>query len=117
MSVRRVASKYGAKKTQVDGITFDSKAEAARYTELKMLERAGQISKLELQPTYELAPSVILGGRKKPALRYRADFRYTDHLGNVIVEDVKGVRTAEYQIKRHLMKFVHGIDITEISRR
>jgi len=117
MTVRRVASKYGAKKTQVDGITFDSRAEAARFLELKALERAGQITNLELQPKFELAPAVKLGGRTKPALRYIADFRYIDHLGNVVVEDVKGVRTDSYQIKRHMMKFVHGIEITEVRKR
>jgi len=117
--VRRVASKYGAKKTQVDGITFDSRAEAARFLELKVLERAGHITNLELQPKFELAPSVKYRGsaRAKPALRYQADFRYVDHLGNTIVEDVKGFETREYQIKKHLMLAIHGIEITEVRNR
>lgn len=118
MTVRRVASKYGAKKTQVDGITFSSKAEAKRYTELKMLERAGHISSLELQPKFELAPSIKYTGasRAKPALRYIADFRYVDHLGNTIVEDAKGFKTEGYQIKRHLMLAVLGIEVVEVTR-
>lgn len=119
MKFRRVASKYGAKKTQVDGITFASKAEAARYIELKALERAGQIAQLELQPKFELVPSVKYkdAARATPAMRYVADFRYIDHLGSVVIEDVKGMKTREYQMKKHLMKFVHGIDITEVTRR
>lgn len=117
MTFRRVASKYGAKKTQVDGITFDSRAEAARFVELKALERAGQIVNLELQPTYELAPSVKYRGaaRAKPALRYQADFRYVDHLGNTIVEDVKGFATEAFQIKRHLMLSKFGIEVVVVK--
>lgn len=118
MIERRVASKYGAKKVQIDGITFASKAEAKRYTELKILERAGHISNLELQPKFELAPAVKYTGaaRAKPALRYVADFRYVDHLGNTIVEDVKGFKTDAYQIKRHLMLAIHGIEVVEARR-
>lgn len=118
MTVRRVASKYGAKKTQIDSITFSSKAEAKRYAELKMLERAGHITKLELQPKFELAPSVKYTGaaRAKPALRYVADFRYVDHLGNTIVEDAKGFKTEAYQIKRHLMLALLGIEVVEVTR-
>ena len=119
MKFRNVRAKYGAVKTQVDGITFDSKAEASRYQELKLLERDGHISSLELQPKFELAPSVKFAGasRSTPALRYFADFRYLDHNGKVIVEDVKGMKTREYQIKRHLLKAIHGIDISEVRRR
>lgn len=118
MTVRRVASKYGAKKTQIDGITFASLAEARRYNELKLLERAGHITNLELQPKFELAPSVKYTGaaRAKPALRYQADFKFVDHLGRTIVEDVKGFKTEAYQIKRHLMLAIHGIEVTEVRR-
>lgn len=115
---RKVRSKYGAVKTQVDGITFASLAEAARYRELKLLERAGQIDSLELQPVYELAPSVKYSGaaRAKPALRYIADFRYRDHHGKLIVNDVKGKTTEAYIIKKHLMMAIHGIEILETGR-
>lgn len=117
-NTRRVASKYGAKKTQIDGITFASLAEARRYSELKLLERAGHITSLELQPKFELAPSVKYTGaaRAKPALRFVADFSYVDHLGNTIVEDVKGFKTKEYQIKKHLMLAFLGIEVTEVRR-
>lgn len=118
MTVRRVASKYGAKKVQIDGITFSSKAEAKRYSELKLLERAGHITNLELQPKFDLVPSVKYAGaaRAKPALRYVADFRYVDHLGKTIVEDVKGFETREYQIKKHLLLALHGIEVVEVRR-
>lgn len=111
----RKRNKYGARKTTVDGVTFDSQAEANRFVELQLLERAGQVSQLERQVTYVLAPPVVLDGRKKPAIRYRADFRYIDAAsGAVVVEDVKGVATPEYRLKRHLMKCVHGIDVKEV---
>jgi len=105
-------SKYGAIKIEVSGIKFDSKAEARRYGQLIMLERAGHIKNLERQVVYILAPAVVLGGRKKPALRYIADFKYSDPKSNdFIVEDVKGVVTPLFRVKQHLMKSVHGIDV------
>ena len=105
-------NKYRAVKTVVDGITFDSKREAARWSELLMLQRAKQISQLERQVHFVLAPPVMLWGekRKKPALRYVADFRFVWH-GQIVVEDAKGRDTPIGRIKRHLMKSVHGIDV------
>lgn len=117
-AVRKVRSKYGAIKTQIDGITFSSKAESKRYQQLKELERMGQIDSLELQPRFELAPGVRFSdkARATPALRYFADFRYVDHLGQTIVEDVKGFakNTEGYRIKKHLMLALHGIEIKEV---
>lgn len=95
-------TKYRAVKTMIDNITFDSKREAARYCELKLLFRAGKIQQLELQPEYEI---VI---HKK----YRADFRYYEN-GELIVEDVKGIRTREYISKRKAMREQHKIQIRE----
>jgi hypothetical protein len=111
-------SKYGAKRTEFDGIVFASKAEATRYQELRVLERKGLISDLELQPVFELAPAVKLDGKTKPALRYVADFRYCDkvHHGSV-VEDVKGMQTQVFRIKRHLMKTVLGIEVKLVGAR
>ncbi|MBU3577524.1 DUF1064 domain-containing protein [Polynucleobacter sp. UK-Kesae-W10] len=118
-SEKNVRSKYNAVKVQVDGITFASKAESVRYQELKFLERAGHIHKLELQPKFELAPSVKFKGatRATPALRYLADFKYIDHLGETIVEDVKGHITDSYRIKKHLMLAILGIEIVEVKKR
>lgn len=103
-------TKYKAKKVQVDGITFDSKREARRYCELRLLERAGEIRELELQKKYELIPKQ----GKERAVHYIADFVYKDKSGAEIVEDTKGFRTPDYVIKRKLMKWVHGIEIKEI---
>lgn len=120
-SVRKVRSKYGAVKTQVDGIVFASKAESKRYLQLKELERFGQIDSLELQPKYVLAPSVKFSDatRATPALRYIADFRYVDSDGSTVVEDVKGMskNTEGYRIKKHLMLAIHGIEVKEVRVR
>jgi Xaa-Pro aminopeptidase len=107
-------NKYGARKTVVDGLKFDSQREAKRWQELKLLEKAGEITARVRQIVYELAPAVKLHGeaRKKPALRYVADFRYiTLPDFAYVVEDAKGHETDVARIKRHLMKSVHGIDV------
>lgn len=107
-------NKYSAQKVEIDGIVFHSKKEGARYQQLKMLERSGQISGLALQQPFELAPSVTIKGRKKPPLKYIADFTYYNKDDLVqTVEDCKGFRDTVYKIKRHLMKSVHNIDIWE----
>lgn len=116
MDGEQAVNKFGAKKTTVAGIVFDSKAEARRYGELLILERAGYICGLERQPVYVLAPAVMIGGRKKPALRYKADFRYWDHEAErMIIEDVKGVVTPLFRVKQHLMATVHGIEVVVIA--
>jgi hypothetical protein len=102
-------SKYNNSKTVVDGISFDSQKEAARYQELKLFERAGEVSNIERQVEYQLIP-------KQPgerAVKYIADFRYKTKEGQLIVEDVKGYKTEVYKIKRKLMLYVHGIKIRE----
>lgn len=103
-------SKFGNHKTVVDGITFDSKAEATRYSVLKVLQSAGVVTDLRLQVPYELA----VNGLK--ICRYIADFVYTMD-GKEVVEDVKGMRTPEYKLKRKLMLAVFGIEIQEIGGR
>ena len=104
--------KYKSVRTTVGGITFDSKSEARRYSELRLLEREGQISELQLQPCFILAPSVRYHDvkRLKPALRYVADFEYIEK-GIKIIEDVKGMQTPVFKIKRHLLKVLHDIDV------
>lgn len=107
-------NKYGAKKTVINGITFDSKREGARYLELMALHAAGEIAGLTLQVPFEFAKAVKYEGAKrtKPALRYVADFVYSDVLtGQIIVEDVKGFQTEAFKIKRHLMKAILNIEI------
>ena len=101
-------SKYGASKTECDGIVFDSKKEAERYKVLKLLLKAGAIGLLELQVPYELNE----GGSH--SLKYIADFVYVDAItGKSIVEDTKGFKTREYLKKKKLMLRVHGIKIKE----
>lgn len=111
--------KYGAKKIEADGLTFDSKKEYARWCELKLLEKAKEISGLQRQVAYELIPSQWEGEGKnrkciERAISYKADFVYKDKDGKVHVEDAKGMRTKEYIIKRKLMLYVHGIRIEEV---
>lgn len=107
-------NKYRAHKTVIDGIEFDSRKEANRYSELKLLERAKEISSLEMQKRYELIPSQYDGKKcLERSVNYIADFVYDDH-GKTIVEDTKGVKTKDYIIKRKLMLQVHGIRIKEI---
>jgi hypothetical protein len=117
--------KYGNKKVTLDDITFDSRKEARRYRELKLLERAGQIQHLELQKEFVLIPTQreadtvgIRGGIKRGkviehAVKYKADFVYTEN-GETVVEDTKGMRTKDYIIKRKLMLYVHQIRIREV---
>ena len=92
----KVASK---ERRTVDGITFDSMAEMRRYLELKMLEKSGVISNLELQPKLLLIPKTEKGGR---AVYYYADFKYTKD-GKTIYEDVKGMQTESYTLKKKLL--------------
>ena len=123
-------SKYGAEKTVVDGMTFDSCKEANRWCELRMLERAGEIKNLRRQVEYVLIPEKRepptvgkRGGVKEgrviqKAVKYKADFVYESKDGKTIVEDVKGYKGggayAVFAIKKKLMREVFGIDVHEI---
>ena len=125
MQTYRSKSKYGAKKTVVGGVEFDSKKEARRYQELLLLERAGAITELQRQVEFELIPAQrepdsvgVRGGIKKGKViehkcSYVADFVYKEN-GKKVVEDTKGFKTKDYIIKRKLMLSVYGIRIKEI---
>lgn len=125
------ANKYHNKTYTIDGINFDSKKEAIRYTQLKLLQKAGKIKDLQLQKAYELIPAqyeetaevytkgIHKGEHKTKLLEravvYKADFVYTDcETGKQVVEDTKGMRTKEYVIKRKLLLWRFGIKIKEI---
>lgn len=96
-------NKYNAKKATVDGHTFDSKREAERYCELKFFVRAGEIRNLELQPRFLLQDKFVdKQGNKHRKIEYVADFLYIDKLGRNVVEDVKGVLTDVYKIKKKI---------------
>ena len=113
-------SKYNAKKVTVDGMTFDSRREANRWYELKMLERAGDIKNLRRQVKYELTPAFrdYDGKVFERASSYIADFVYEQALpmglAKTVVEDVKGHRTKEYVLKRKMMMDKYGIRIKEV---
>lgn len=94
-------NKYRNQNITIDRHTFPSMKEANRYCELKILEKAGKISKLKLQPVFIICPSVVFNGRKLAARKYIADFMYTEN-GKKIVEDVKGKLTQTYVLKRSL---------------
>ena len=126
--------KYGNRKVEIDGIEFDSKKEAQRYWELKLLQRAGKISDLQLQREFELIPAQYetyprygkTGNRLQDGKRcieksctYKADFCYMQD-GRLVVEDVKGYRDpasagyAKFVLKRKLMLWRHGIKVIEV---
>ena len=100
----------------IDGIRFASQREGNRYRTLKLLERAGEITGLELQPVFVLAPGVLVPGekRKRPALRYVADFAYTDTDGRRVVLDVKGVQTTVFRMKMHLLA-LQGVAVKVVT--
>ena len=105
-------SKYGNVPTEVDGYVFDSKAESARYSELKQMMLAGLIANLELQPKFDLTVQGVKIGS------YIADFRYRDiEKGVSVVEDVKSEATAKKELFRWKKKHVkaqYGIEIKEV---
>jgi len=103
-------SKYHAIRTEVDGYVFDSRAEARRYEDLKLLERIGEIGDLELQPQFP----IVVNGKKIG--KYIADFRYMDKVKKeVVIEDVKGMKTPVYRLKKKLVEAIYSVVITEIT--
>lgn len=99
-------SKYRNKKVAADGFQFDSQMEYRRYCELKLLQRAGEIKDLHVHPKYKLLPKYYSNSQHRniPAIIYTADFTYLED-GKVIVEDVKGVSTTAFNLKRRLFEY------------
>lgn len=108
-------NKYRNEKVVVSGIVFDSKREADRWADLNVLERAGEISRLQRQVKYVLIPTQY--DEKKKVLErecsYIADFVYLKD-GKLVVEDAKGFKTPEYKIKKKLMLLFHGVRVREV---
>jgi hypothetical protein len=103
-------TKYRAIPTEVEGIRFASRMEARRYQELRLMERAGEISNLKLQTRWPL----VVNGVK--VCEYRPDFEYDDaRTAQHVVEDTKGAVTSVYRLKKKLMKAVHGVEILETT--
>lgn len=98
------ASKYHAKRTQAGGRIFDSKREAARYQELILLMRAGEITNIECQVPFLLQEKFKKNGKSIREINYIADFVVTYKDGHIEVEDVKGVRTEVYRLKKKLFE-------------
>lgn len=107
-------SKYHATRTIVEGLSFHSKREAARYVELRLLERAGEIRELELQPIFRLFVVSLDGRVEHECGHYASDFKYLrmDN-GEWIVEDVKGMMTPIYRLKKKMVEGIYGIQILE----
>ena len=109
--MRQNKNKYNAVKTTINGIVFDSKREAARYQELLLLQRAGQIRDLALQ-----VPFAIIVNDKK-ICKYIADFQYIDVAsGKTVTEDAKSppTRTPTYRLKKKLVAAIYGVQIVEV---
>jgi len=99
-------TKYRAVPTYVGNIRFPSKAQAQRYSELKLLERAGVVSDLNLEVPFD----IVINGKR--VAKYIADFVYLEG-GNRIVEDKKGMRTPVYRLKKKNIEALYGITIRE----
>ena len=108
-------SKYGNRKTEVDGILFDSKHEAHRWIELKYMERAGLIRDLQRQVPFELIPVIRNQAGKvvERASKYVADFTYYEK-DKLVVEDAKGIKTDVYKLKKKILLWRYGLEIREV---
>lgn len=100
-----MANKYNARKVKIDGYTFDSQREAERYSELHLMEKAGEITDLIVHPKIELQPGFYYKNERIRAITYEADFQYLDKNSNVITEDVKGMETQAFRIKWKLLQY------------
>lgn len=105
-------SKYGNRKTVVDGITFDSKAEAIYYNQLKWLKQNKQIKDFKLQPKYILQEGFKKNGKTFRPITYKADFEVINLDGTVQIIDIKGALTKEFQLKRKLFELKYLETIT-----
>ena len=118
------ANKYHAIAIHVDGVRFDSKKEAARYLELKLLAKNGLIDELELQPVFPLHLMELWRSQVPIQIttigRFRADFRYRDlgvfAIGEIVVEDVKSTatKTEAYSLRKRAAEVIHGIHVREL---
>ena len=111
--------KYKNEEKVVDGIKFDSKLEARRYIQLKLLLRAGEITDLHTQAEYELQPSYKKNGKTIRAIKYVADFVYYDvKERKTIIEDTKGFRNDVYKLKKKIFEYKYpDLEIREMTKR
>lgn len=99
--------KYGNKKTTIQGVTFDSKAEARYYLGLLADKQKGLIQDIELQPEFVLQPSFKKNGKTHKAIKYIPDFKVTYPDGSFIIVDVKGKRTEAFNLKHKMFEYVY----------
>ena len=111
-------NKYGNEKKVVNGIKFDSKLEAKRYIQLKLLQRAGEIKNLRTQAEFVLQPSYKKNGKTIRAIKYVADFVYYDvREGKTIIEDTKGFKNDVYKLKKKIFEYKYpDLEIKEITK-
>lgn len=108
-------NKYKNKKVIYNGIKFDSVKEKNRYMQLLYLEKAGLIKDIKLQYEFELQPAFTLNKKKIRKITYIADFYYYDNnLNDYVVEDVKGIRTDVYKLKKKMFEYKYQKEIIEI---
>ena len=114
-------NKYGAQPISIDGVRFASKKEAARFLELRLLQKAGAIADLECQPVFPL--HVLEVWRSQVPVRittigkFTADFRYTNlTTGEIVIEDTKSepTKTEAYRLRKRLAEVIHGMTVTEL---
>jgi hypothetical protein len=109
------ATKYGSKKVTIDGHTFDSKAEASYYQQLKWLKQAKQIKDFKLQPRYLLQEAFSKNGKHFRKIEYVADFEVHHLDGSVEVIDVKGYETKDFLIKRKLFERLYLYKLSVVT--
>ncbi len=108
-------NKYSNEKTIVNGIRFDSQAEANYYCQLKILKRSNQIKDFKLQPKYLLQPSFKLDNKTIRAIHYIADFEIEHNDSSIEIIDVKGYKTEVYRLKKKLFEYKYKTKITEVK--
>ena|SRR5690625_3104376 len=120
MKKRRKRSKYGNKKVEIDGLTFDSKAEARYYSELKIRQKTGEILFFRVQPRYRLLDGFEKDGKKHRPIDYIADFEIHHEDGSIEVIDVKSeaTMTQVFRVKEKLFhrKYPHKLTLVKLER-
>lgn len=118
LTKRRTKSKYGNKKTKLDGYTFDSKAEALFYSELKIRQKTGEILFFRVQPRYRLLDGFEKDGKRHRPIDYIADFEIHHKDGSIEVVDVKGFKTEVFKIKEKMFnkKYPHKLSVLKLEK-
>lgn len=114
--IHKSTNKFGAKKTRIGDLTFDSKKEANRYLELKAMEERGEIGSLMLQCRINLMEGFTFQGEKVRAINYTADFVYRRD-GFTVIEDVKSeatARTEAFRLRWRLLQW-HYKDVADVK--